>query len=890
MEYQLAQKRGSIDPTSPSDSTSVLQTIAKLMRTDQNGQLVHIEYVPPQEPSYATPVPPLLSPLARALQKTGISRLYSHQVQTLSHVRSGKNVVVVTATSSGKTLCYNIPILESILHDRTTHAIYLYPVNALINDQFRALAKINLPLGNQAVSIERYIGSTRRGRRAAIQQRAPNILLTNPEMLHLSFLLWHEKWQRVWSSLRYIVIDEIHSYRGVFGANMAYLLRRMQRMARHYGSDPQFICCSATIANPRELCERLTGQPFEVVNRDGSRHSGKLFVLWNPVRTDANQTGEQRSYIRESVDLFVNCLEQGQHVIMFTRARQLTERMLRMAQKNEKACSPLPVRSYRAGYLPRERAAIEAGLKTGEIKGVIATTALELGIDIGELDVAIISGYPGSMMSVWQQAGRAGRRDHDALIFLVASQNPVDQYLVHHPKTFFSQNTEKAIIDLTNPYIRIKHLACAARELAFTQQEITGLSPEDQALLDLLQQRGLLRTHSQALSYDKTRKEIHLQISLRAAGQQTFRILDGNRNEIGFIEPPNVFRETHPGAIYQHQGDNYRVTHLDLYRKTVRVRPEHVPHYTRPIIASDLRVEHIWASRWLLPEKEWGRAFLGEVLVRETVSGYMEIALTNELDVKRVALDNPLRTNLHTTAMWLELDQSFFEIDTELWRSGLHAIQHLLADLLPLIIMCDRRDVDNYLQISLSTASLFLYDAYEGGMGFAESAYNHLEKLLWLALETVRKCPCAEGCPGCIQSSFCRRWNQELNKRAAISILERLLRFVSDTLPTKLSLRPSTLTPQNIARERDALERVIEQVDKLTRRPSLADHLTGAAPPAAQERFEVGDRVQHLTYGSGLVIAVKATESGQRITVRFTHRNMVRDLDPACSMLRKLNT
>ena len=369
------------------------------------------------DPCYATPSPPLPGALQKALAAQGISRLYTHQVESLDRVRNGENIVVVTATSSGKTLCYNLPILESILNDRSARAIYVYPINALVNDQLKSLFRLNVELGAEAVSVARYTGSLNSGQRRLIRERSPNILLTNPEMLHLSFLLWHQNWEELWGNLRYIVVDEVHTYRGVFGSNMAQLFRRMLRMARHYGSAPQCIFCSATIANPKELAETLTGLPFSVVDRDGAGRGRRYFALWNPPLLDNQASNIRRSYAEESVDLMLHCMRANYNTIVFTRARQLTERMLRLSRTvtDQTAEGDLADRisSYRAGYLAEEREDIENKLKGGDIQGIITTNALEMGIDIGGLDAAIISGNDYVYLATGRarRASRAGGAD-----------------------------------------------------------------------------------------------------------------------------------------------------------------------------------------------------------------------------------------------------------------------------------------------------------------------------------------------------------------------------------------------------------------------------------------------------------------------------------------------
>jgi DEAD/DEAH box helicase domain-containing protein len=882
------------------DAETLLARIARGMAAQQGGQIVHVAQVPQREARYAVPNPPLPAVLRGALSVLEVARLYTHQVEALERARRGENLVVVTSTSSGKTLCYNLPVLEAILQNRQARALYLYPINALVNDQFKTLARMNLALGGQAAAMDRYTGSVSPAKRREIRARQPNILLTNPELLHLSFLQWHHLWPWFWRNLAYIVVDEIHTYRGVFGAHVAHLFQRLLRVARHYGADPRFICCSATIANPQELAERLTSQPFSVISREGAARGKKLFVIWNPPLAEDQGANVRRSYAQESVDLLRHCLESDLNTIVFTRARRLTEQMARLSkdalaqerpvEENDEAGQQIT--SYRAGYLAQEREAIEARLKSGELRGVITTNALELGIDIGGLDAAIIAGYPGTIMSTWQQAGRAGRRGRDALVFLVASQNPLDQYYVAHPEQFHTEPHERAVVDLANPFIRLKHLLCAARELPWADHELrqapNALRQAPNALRSALGQlcaEGLLAEQRAPggelrLVYPEERRGIHMQVSLRSAGQESYRILDAERNDIGSIEPPNVFREAHPGAIYQHSDGDYRVVGLNRGQRTVHVRPESAPHYTRSRSTSSLRIVAQHEARQLAQGLS---VSIGEVLVTETVRSFHELELGSNRMVRRVNLDTPLAVRLQTTALWLVLPpdlEAAMEGDTAEERRqalgrGLHAVEHLLAALLPLLVMCDRRDVDGHHELAqpdLDGSVLFLYDAYEGGIGLVEAAYGRIEELLAMALDAVVNCTCLAGCPSCIQSSGCRLGNENLDKGAAIWLLRRLRQQVGRR-PQADSTR-QTVGPA--AHGELSMRRALEEMDRLTRQNRLEDHMLAPEPerPAAC-LFAEGNRVAHSVYGRGVVLSARLQGGTEQVMVRFAQRGGV---------------
>jgi DEAD/DEAH box helicase domain-containing protein len=905
-------------PGEPIQAADLLEHIARQMRVAEGQQIVHVEHLASRAAQYAEISRPLPDLLQQALTQMGIAQLYDHQVESIERVRRGENIVVCTATSSGKTLCYNLPIIERILQERSSKAIYIYPINALINDQLKSLFRINLALGKDAIGIARYTGSLNSEQRRLARERSPHIWLTNPEMLHLSFLLWRQNWEDLWRNLRFVVIDEVHTYRGVFGSNVAQLLRRMLRMAEHYGSSPQFICCSATIANPQELVERLTGRPFTVIDHDGAGSGRKLFALWNPPLQSDDGSNRRRSHSEESVDLLLHCVQANYNTIVFARARGLTERMLRMgrALSEDRSQSQLMghISSYRAGYLAEEREDIENKLKTGVIKGIITTNALEMGIDIGGLDAAILSGYPGTIMSTWQQAGRAGRRGRDALIFLVASQNPLDQYYVNNPREFFGKPHELAIVDLDNQHIRLKHLLCAARELPYASAEINRLPVDVQALLEELRERELLEPcaledGSEGLQYPRSGKEIHFRVSLRSASHETYHILDANHNEIGTIEPPNAYRETHPGAIYQHGGDDYRVTFLDRRQQVVHVREEHVPHYTRASSAITVKIENVLATRELMLEGNPLRIGLGEVLVEETIYSYQELALGSDELIKRVNLDYPLTLRLHTTAMWLALPPALeASILQELppcaenegaeegggnpFVEGLHGVEHLVTGVMPLLVMCDRRDVDGFhhpRHADLGAASVFIYDAYEGGIGLAEIAYARAAELLRLAYETVSRCRCASGCPSCIQSGVCRLRNESLNKAAASAILVRLATVEDQEVDSELvESRAQEVLASRLRASQPGKARALQDVMERMRRSDVLRGLDKAQQVPAQARFAEGDLIEHSPYGRGVVLSVRMDGAHELVTVRFIHRSTVREIDASKGALRKL--
>ncbi|MGI6368342.1 MAG: DEAD/DEAH box helicase [Anaerolineae bacterium] len=879
-----------------------LKAILRAMDADRDGQAVCIRTLPARVPSYAAPNPALPPPLQQALRAMGVERLYSHQVETLEAVRHGDDVVVVTSTSSGKTLCYNIPVLERLLADPNARALYLYPINALINDQYNALEQLNAELGRAAVTADRYSGATSSAERRDIRTRQPRVLLTNPEMVHLSFLQWHRLWAPLWKNLAFVILDEVHTYRGVFGAHMAGLLRRLLRVAAHYGARPQFICSSATIANPQELVQRLTSRPCTLIGRDGSASGARTMVLWNPPLQEGAGTNVRRSYTDECADLLSLCLQQNLNTIVFTRARRVTELLLRQCRElcqdgTSAGGDASQIATYRAGYLAEERERIETRIKSGELHGVIATNALELGIDIGALDSVIIAGYPGSIMSIWQQAGRAGRGTRDALVFFVASQNALDQHYMQHPQRFFAESHEEAIVDLANPFIRLRHLLCSAQEIPWTASQIS-LQPEDvRQDIDALVKAGLLvatqgREPGWTWPAEDVRKNLHLKLSLRASSQGNYSIRDEQSREIGTIQPPNAYREAHVGAIYQHSDGDYRVTALNRQTHTITVRPETLPHYTRSQSETNVTIVKELAQRSLAGCPGL-TVHLGELAITEVVRSYQELELGSNRPSNPIELREPLESRLLTTGVWLALPSRIRDqlsamsefARTQQLLGGLHALEHLLADLLPLMVMCDRQDIAGDYALSHRTVgapAVFLYDTCEGGIGLAESAFERIEQLLAMARDTVSNCPCESGCPACIQSSHCRRTHEPMDKQAAQELL--------------LYMSPASHDPARPDRRRAAeryntqnLERAIHEIDLATRQRSVLE----AAPPpevapvAQAPAYTVGSWVRHSVYGRGLVTAIESAAGSQWITVRFARRSVIRRFAANTSELRR---
>ena len=741
-------------------------------------QIAHVEHIPPRSARYGRLDKPLPRVLQKALKEAGIERFYTHQAQAINAARAGGHVVVATSTASGKTLCYNLPVLEAIADDWRARALYLFPTKALAQDQLRSLRQVTQG-GLGEVRFGTYDGDTPRSARTRLRKSAA-IILTNPDMLHLGILPNHTLWSHFLANLKFVVLDEAHVYRGVFGSQVACVLRRLRRLCRFYGSDPQFICCSATIANPAEHVERLTGSTPLVVDDDGSPRGAKEFVLWNPPFVDRAKTA-RRSANSEATGLFTEFVRGGLRNITFTRARKVAELILLYAQevlrKEAPECLPL-VASYRAGYLPEERRQIERDLFQGRLLGVTATNALELGIDIGHLDATVLVGYPGTIASTWQQAGRAGRGVRESLSVLIGLDNPLDQYFMRYPEELFGRPHENALIDPDNVYILEKHLPCAAYELPLTNRDEALFGPGFVEAMIALERRGVLeyrneRWYYRGLDYPAQG------VSIRSISSSNFALLDESRGytTLEEIEATSVFFRAHPGAIYLHQGETYLITRLDLGTQTAYARPVDVNYYTQPREINEVRIVQPLETK----ELPTTRAYFGRVGVTTQVIGYRKKQQFTETVLGEEFLDLP-PTSFETMALWFDIPPRIVEevrrrrLD---FHGGLHAAEHAAIAVLPLFAMCDRWDIGGLstpAHVDTGKPQVFIYDAFPGGVGIAEKGFELLTELWQATLRAIKECPCEAGCPSCVQSPKCGNNNEPLDKKAAVVILEGLLK------------------------------------------------------------------------------------------------------------------
>jgi DEAD/DEAH box helicase domain-containing protein len=753
--------------------------------------------------------PDVVAGLARA----GIERLYSHQAQALQSAWE-RTTIVTTGTASGKSLCFNLPTLDALCRDAFARALYLYPTKALAQDQARALGAFGL---TKQVRPAIYDGDTPRDARGDIRRRA-NVVLTNPDMLHVGILPNHGGWERLFSHLRIVVVDEAHVYRGVFGSHVANVLRRLLRIAAAYGSEVRVLLASATIANPVELAERLTGlDDVGLIDGDGSPTPRRQIAMWNPPLVD-EAIGARRSALGEAAELLARLVRDGARCICFMKSRKGVELLARMVREDLQRSDPElaeRVAPYRAGYTPQQRRELEARLTSGELRAVITTDALELGIDIGELDAAVVVTFPGTVASLRQMWGRAGRRGKGLAVY-VAGEDALDQFFCRHPDEFLERAVEAAILDHESAQIHQAHLLCAAYEGPLERGDAEFFGPRWEAHAEALVSAGLLRKRKED-QYVLRRADNYpaANVSLRSASPDSFAIVDVSSGELlGQTEAARAHSTIHDGAIYLHQGRSYEVRELDLEHRRALVAPFDGDWYTQPKRETDTNIERLLDCRETLGVK----LSFGEVSVTETVLGYQRKRLADHAQVDLVMLDLP-QTSFSTQALWFELDGAMLTglastarasggvpkereesarsgggaarggeerrgghdtIPMEALLGSLHATEHAQIAVLPLIAMCDRWDIGG-----LSTnahpqtggPTIFIYDGHPGGIGITRLAYQRFEELCRDAHRLIAECPCESGCPSCVQSPKCGNLNEPLSKAGARVLLEGLLRF-----------------------------------------------------------------------------------------------------------------
>jgi DEAD/DEAH box helicase domain-containing protein len=745
-------------------------------------QIVHIEEIPAQDAQYGELKKPLPTCMQSYLNRKQI-KLYSHQAEAVNKIREGKNVVIVTPTASGKTLSFNLPVFEMLYKDKTATALYLYPSKALTNDQLKVLREMEQETGIDAFS-NIYDGDTPTHQRSNIREGS-RIILSNPYGLH-KYLPWHYKWRNFFRNLKFVIIDEGHVYRGVFGSNVAMLMKRLLRICEHYGSNPQIVLSSATIANPIEHGQKLTGKEFEIVSDDGSARGKKYFLFWNPPLTDALKA-IRRSTHQETKDLFVLSLSENLQTLCFTVSRQMAELIVRWTREDLKRKRALPnlaesITAYRAGYLPEERRIIENKLRTKNLVGVVSTNALELGIDIGSLDSVIISGYPGTIISTWQQAGRAGRTTADSLVTLVAFQNPLDQYFMKHPKAFFGRPHEQAIIDLHNPHIAFGHVMCAASELPISEDDHKYFPNILTESLVSLENQKLLQKTPSGYIYCGTSRPAEV-VNLNNISNKIVTVIC-NGKVLETLELTKAYQEAHEGAVLLHQGETYVVEELNLKTLIATVTKKDVSYNTEPRKTVEISIKKVFEEKL-----EGVKVGLGEVQVTEK---YLQFILKNNEVIIGVEPLNLPPLTFTTIGMWITVPELIKnEVQKKMqwdFAGGLHALEHAMIAMAPLYALCDRWDIGGVstpLHTDTDEPTIFIYDGFEGGIGIAETLYKIIGKLFSSTLTLIENCECTEGCPSCIYSPKCGNENKPLDKRAARMILSRIQNLHTNNISKK---------------------------------------------------------------------------------------------------------
>ncbi|OFW62040.1 MAG: hypothetical protein A2133_09380 [Actinobacteria bacterium RBG_16_64_13] len=742
-----------------------------LLSPDRFAQ-VEAQTVLPGRSGKPAPIPgDLHLQLADALAAQGITQLWTHQAECWQTFKQNAHFMVTTGTASGKSLCFNLPVLDGLLRAPHARAIYLYPTKALAQDQLR---RLRLLAGRQ-VEIATYDGDTPTAARSTARQKA-RVLLTNPDMIHLSLLPHHERWDDFWFNLQYVVIDEAHTYRGVFGSNVANVLRRLRRVASFYGAEPRFILASATIRNAREHAEHLTGLEVAHISGDGAPLGARKVVFWQPPLVE-DKLNLRRSANNEAADLLAELIRGGIRSICFTKSRRSAELIYQQTVDRLKETDPRlaeQVSPYRAGYTPEQRRGIETLLFGGQLLAVVSTSALELGIDIGALDAAITVGYPGTMASLWQQWGRAGRGKGESLAIFVAGNDALEQFFVKHPGELLGREVEAATVDFANPYIHLRHLAAAAFEGPLMADDRRFFGPQLLEAAERGAAEGLLH-HKSGAWFSADTVFPAGKIGLRStAGEQYTIVEEGTGDIVGTEGSETAFSALHPGAVYLHMGDTYLVTELDLENHVALVRPFRDTYHTLPRRETDTRIisEHLQASHGPLS------LHLGEIAVSTQVVAFQKKRAGSDEVLGTEELDLPMRQFV-TEALWFTIPPELFPSQEDLLRlpGAIHAVEHALIALLPLFAMCDRWDIGGLstpVHSQTEQPTIFVYDGHAGGVGISRQGFERFPEWARDARDLVRDCPCESGCPSCIQSPKCGNWNEPLDKHFGLRLLEAM--------------------------------------------------------------------------------------------------------------------
>ncbi|MES0446489.1 MAG: DEAD/DEAH box helicase [Desulfobacterales bacterium] len=727
-------------------------------------QVVHHTVLSGNSPFLAKPEKPWPEEVYNIMESAGVHDLYQHQVDAVDLMRSGRHLVVATPTASGKTLIYNLPVLENVLENSESKALYIFPLKALAQDQLRVFEELATYGQSIKPTAAIYDGDTSAWHRKRIREAPPNILLTNPEMIHLSLLPHHQKWAEFFCALKIVVVDEVHTYRGIMGSHMAQVFRRLRRICSFYGADPTFIFCSATISNPSQLAEQLTGLKASTITKSGAPKGRKHVLFINPVQGPA----------QTAILLLKAALHRNLRTIVYTQSRKLTE-LIAIWAGSESGPFARRISAYRAGFLPEERREIEARLAKGDLLAVISTSALELGIDIGDLDLCLLVGYPGSVVSTWQRGGRVGRTGQDSALVLIAGEDALDQYFMRNPEDFIKREPEAAVVNPYNPDILSKHLVCAAAELPLRSDETIMSHETVKKLVFSLEDKGKLLRSADGKEVYSSRKAPHRHVNLRGTGSR-FNIVDSKSGQSkGDIDGFRAFKETHPGAIYLHKGDTFLVDTLDLDTRTAKVSRARVDYYTRVRSQKNTEIMEIFEEKAV-----WGTmVYTGRLKVTDQVTGYEKLRIHGKKRLSLVPLNLPPLI-FETEGLWLKVPPRI-KRDAEdkylHFMGGIHAIEHAAIGIFPLLVMADRNDLGGFateFHPQTGNAVVFIYDGIPGGAGLSKQAFTRAEELLESTLDVVRSCQCESGCPSCVHSPKCGSGNRPIDKAAASFLLERI--------------------------------------------------------------------------------------------------------------------
>ncbi len=757
---------------------SVSEYLEALKTSEKYGpQVVCHKKFKPEKAEYVNFPSGLSEALMDKLKNLGIHKLYKHQAQAFEEINNGKNLLVATPTSSGKSLIYNLPVLNNILSNENSHVLYLFPLKALAQDQLRILQQfeslLSVPRTSESDKIAAiYDGDTSSYQRTKIRSSPPRIIISNPDMLHLSFLPYHSSWARFFKQLKFIIIDEVHTYRGVFGSHMAWLLRRFDRILKFYGADPVYIMLSATIGNPEHLGQLLINKPVSCITESFGPRAKRNMLFLNPWNSPAQVASK----------LLEAALKRGLRTIVYTSSRKMTELITMWTKPRLKGFSH-KLSSYRSGFLAEERRKIEKKLANGELLGVISTSALELGIDIGNLDICILVGYPGSVMATWQRGGRVGRDGRESAIILVAGEDALDQYFMKNPEKFFGRKMESAILNPLNTEIMEQHLHCAAAERPLDKEEIALFSDDIQKAIQRLTWSGILLQGYDGEEWFATRKFPQRLVNLRGGGEQLQIIRTDNGEIIGTIDSGRALKECHPGAVYLHSAITWLVKKCDLESKEIIIGSFHASFHTRPISEKNTEIIEVYDRK-----KFPGFAVShGRLLVREKVTGYQKRNnRTNKL-IASFSLDLP-EQRFETVGIWLEVPKSTqvqMEDAQRHFMGALHALEHTMIGLFPLLVLCDRNDIGGIScpdHFQTAEAVVFIYDGHPGGIGLCSEAFSKIEELLKQTEETIETCDCENGCPSCVHSPKCGSGNRPIDKEACLALVQLLRTRKGDCL------------------------------------------------------------------------------------------------------------